>query len=62
MTRPATHGSAAVKHRISRAKAERLQRIADQVASGELVIRQATAGERERYGIRPQVEEASDGD
>lgn len=56
----APFGAVARKQRMTRAKAERLQRIADQVAAGTLRIRQATAEDRERYGIRAPVEREDD--
>lgn len=55
-------GGAAARLRISRAKAERLAAIERQVAEGRLVIRQASAEERERFGIRAPAGERKDGD
>lgn len=53
-------GRAAVERRVSRAKAERLAEIERQIAEGSLRIRQATATERERYGIRDAGGEEDD--
>jgi len=45
--------SKAVKQRAKGRRAERLEQIREQVESGQLVIRQATDEERQKYGIRP---------
>lgn len=44
--------SKVVKQRAKGRRAERLDQIREQVESGQLVIRQATEEERQRYGIR----------
>lgn len=44
--------SKVVKQRAKGRRADRLALIEEQVESGQLVIRQATPEERERYGIR----------
>lgn len=44
--------SKVVKQRAKGRRADRLALIQEQVESGQLVIRQATPEERERYGIR----------
>jgi hypothetical protein len=56
------------EHRLRRlrTKDDLLDEMAEQVASGELTVRQATEDERVRYGIRPAAEEfcktAAEGD
>lgn len=50
------------KQRQGQARQDRLDRIAEQVAAGTLIIRQATVEERARYGITapPPAEEVTD--
>lgn len=54
--------SAVAKVRAKGRRAERLEQIREQVESGQLVIRQATDEERERYGIRRHDPQRRDGE